>query len=81
MKTIAGRVVYNLFSENLFVNSITFHGGANSISYPWGSFNHLGKYRKTGVAAEAPDFRAFQSLGLVMQKRAGEDEGKSIKKY
>lgn len=41
MNTIAGRVLYRLFVENLFVSSITFHGGTNSITYPWGSNNHL----------------------------------------
>jgi hypothetical protein len=68
MKTTAGRTIYKLFSDNLFVTSITFHGGANSISYPWGSFNHMGGYGVGGSksGAEAPDFRAFRSLGLVM---------------
>jgi len=41
MNTIAGRVLYRLFAENLFVSSITFHGGTNSITYPWGSNNRL----------------------------------------
>jgi hypothetical protein len=60
MNTIAGRVLYRLFAENLFVTSITFHGGTNSITYPWGSNNHLDKY---GNGAEAPDFVALKSLG------------------
>jgi hypothetical protein len=63
MNTIAARVLYRLFAENLFVSSITFHGGTNSITYPWGSNNHLDK-RFSG--AEAPDFVALKSLGEAM---------------
>jgi hypothetical protein len=61
MNTLAGRTLYKLFTENLFVTSITFHGGVSSISYPWGSYNHLGSLREAGkrLTAEAPDHVAF----------------------
>ena len=68
MNTIAGRVLYRLFAENLFVTSITFHGGTNSITYPWGSNNHL---TKSGHGAEAPDFIALRSLGEAMNQASG----------
>lgn len=52
MNTVVGRTLYRLFVENLFVSTITFHGGTNVVSYCWGSMNHLvDEY----VAAEAPD--------------------------
>ena len=41
MNTVAGRTVYKLMVENLFVSAITFHGGTNVIGYPWGSNNHV----------------------------------------
>jgi|LauGreDrversion4_2_1035121.scaffolds.fasta_scaffold193259_1 hypothetical protein len=59
MNTIAARVIYKLFVNNLFVTSITFHGGTNSITYPWGSLNHI---LKNGDGAEAPDHVALDSL-------------------
>jgi hypothetical protein len=68
MNTIAARVLYRLFAENLFVSSITFHGGTNSITYPWGSNNHLDK---RFYGAEAPDFVALKSLGEAMNQASG----------
>jgi hypothetical protein len=41
LNTIAGRVVHQLFVENLFVSALTFHGGTNVIGYPWGAFNRV----------------------------------------
>jgi len=58
MQTIAGRTVYRLFAENLIVSSITFHGGTNSITYPWGSMNHLSSLNED-MGAEAPDHIAL----------------------
>jgi len=61
MNTKAGRTIYSLFASNLFVTAITFHGGTNSITYPWGSNNHVGFVpHKT---AEAPDNVAVNRLG------------------
>ena len=37
MKTLGARLIYKLFQDNVFVSAITFHGGTNVISYPWGS--------------------------------------------
>jgi predicted deacylase len=70
MNTIAGRVIYKLFQDNLFVSTITFHGGTTVISYCWGSQNHL---TPQGNAAEAPDHVAFDLLGHSMLEAAGGD--------
>ena len=70
MNTIAGRVLYKLFASNLFVSSITFHGGTEVISYPWGSNNMVkewGPYK----AWEAPDHVALHQTGLAMKQSAG----------
>jgi len=64
MNSIAGRVVYRIFAENLIVSSITFHGGTNVVSYPWGSRNHLNK--------EAPDHVALHTVGEAMVTEAGD---------
>lgn len=60
LNTVAGRTIYKLMVENLFVTSITFHGGINVIGYPWGSNNHL---VSSGRANEAPDHTALSLLG------------------
>ena len=60
MKTVVGQTIYRLFVENLFVSSITFHGGTNVVAYCWGSNNHIVAGRQ---AAEAPDHIALHSLG------------------
>jgi hypothetical protein len=39
LNSIAGRVIYKIFTENEIVATLTFHGGTNVIGYPWGSFN------------------------------------------
>ena len=87
MNTKAGRTIYSLFASNLFVTAITFHGGTNSITYPWGSNNHRGKIR--GVTAEAPDNVALNRLGQSMRESAGKsietvslgDSNFSIREY
>lgn len=50
--SLAARVVSKIMTENIIVGTITYHGGTETISYPWGSFNHIGKKGKD----EAPDF-------------------------
>jgi hypothetical protein len=71
MQTLAGRVVFRLFAENLFVSSITFHGGTNSITYPWGSNNHISKL-KSSKGAECPDHVAFDVQAKAMSSAGGE---------
>ena len=59
MNTVVGRTLYRLFVENLFVTTITFHGGTNVVSYCWGSMNHMIGHS----GAEAPDHYALDFLG------------------
>lgn len=83
LNTVAGRTIYKLMVENLFVSSITFHGGINVIGYPWGSNNHvIGR----GRANEAPDHTALNLLGEAMFEAAGDnitslDSNSVIRKY
>lgn len=39
-QTSTGQIIDKIFRENLIVGCLTFHGGDNSISYPWGNFPH-----------------------------------------
>ena len=57
--------MYKLFAENVFVSSITFHGGTNSITYPWGSNNHLSGSNPS-KGAEAPDHVALDTLVKIL---------------
>ena len=41
MRTIGARVVNELFISHLFSLSLTLHGGTESLTYPFGSPNHL----------------------------------------
>ena len=61
--------------SNLFVTSITFHGGTSAIAYPWGSYNHIRSNDLDSyyVANEAPDHKALDSLGRAMLEAAGEN--------
>lgn len=70
MNTLGARLIYKLFQQNLFVSAITFHGGTNVVSYPWGSINHLQGPRDE--AAEAPDHIALDLLGQSMVEAAGD---------
>lgn len=65
LQTIAARTVFRLFADNLFVSSITYHGGTNSITYPWGSFNHIVPTNNQ-KGAEAPDHVAFEKSTAVL---------------
>ena len=40
LNSIAARVIYQIFTKNNIVASLTFHGGCNNIGFPWGSYNH-----------------------------------------
>ena len=88
LNTVAGRTIYKLMVDNLFVTAITFHGGTNVIGYPWGSNNHILKRLSyySAIAEEAPDFTALRYMGQAMNDASGNDidlseSGFSIPKY
>lgn len=65
--------MHELFLQNLFVSALTFHGGANIIGYPWGSFNHANLNSNPIKSKEAPDFKAFSTIGAIMKSEAGKN--------
>ena len=51
LRTITARVVHRMMYEYGHIQSgITFHAGEQSITYPWGSFNHLNDVAADTVA-------------------------------
>jgi hypothetical protein len=74
LNTIASRVVHELFTSNLFVSALTFHGGTSVLGYPWGSYNHAEeKYFSNYVSKESPDMVAFSSVGKLINEFSCED--------
>ena len=71
LNTIAGRVVHQIFTQNVLVSMLTFHGGINVIGYPWGSFNRVKVENGNYISKEAPDFQAFESVGWIMKNQTG----------
>lgn len=65
LRSETSRAIQKLFSHNLFVATITFHGGGRSISYEWGDYyNHKSK-------ARAPDYYAMKDIAESMNRFSG----------
>ena len=72
LNTVAGRVLYEIYTKNNFVATLTFHGGTNVLGYPWGSYNHSYKKGREYVGYVAPDHTSFEAFGRIMQEKAGQ---------
>ena len=83
MNTVAGRILYQIYTKNDFMATLTFHGGTNVLGYPWGSYNRSYKKEKRYeyVGYLAPDHTTFDAFGIVMQKKAGRLSFKSNSQY
>ena len=73
MNTVAGRALYRLFVENLFVTAISFDGGENAITYPYADDNYEIFYDNELRSSEPPDLVAFDQVGRAMSSAAGGD--------
>ena len=73
-ETSTALLIDALFKENVIVGALTFHGGANSITYPWGNFAHK-KHPQTN------DHLAFSNVAALLQKAAWENKQLGIKTY
>lgn len=62
LETVTAKTIASIFEDHLIRTSITFHGGASSISYPWGAPNHMKKRKST----EAPDKSAAHAVGKAV---------------
>ena len=65
LQTVSARVVHRIFYNYDTISlGITFHGGTQSISYPWGSFSHVGQ--------EATDELTLSTVANALSRIAGE---------
>lgn len=42
LNTYTAKVIDKIFQTNMIIGAISFHGGFNTIAYPWGNFAHKG---------------------------------------
>jgi hypothetical protein len=67
METIGARLVNELFISHLFSLALTLHGGTESLTYPFGSPNHL----KTN---EKQDFKLKRERSGFISSSQNEDD-------
>lgn len=67
MRTVAARVLNELFLKHLFRVAVTFHGGSNAIGYEWGDYSHC----KGSKCKPAPDTYIMHALAERMSNNAG----------
>ena len=63
-----------IFRNHLIVGCLTFHGGDNSITYPWGDFSHKSQ-------SESGDNVAFKSVSNLFKNIAGNNPRMSVQTY
>jgi hypothetical protein len=73
-ETSTAELLDAIFRDNIIVGCLTFHGGANSITYPWGNIPHLNR-------AESGDQVAFDAVANVLTQVAGGNTNFEIKPY
>ena len=63
-KTTAGQMINHVFKDNLILGSLTYHGGDNSVTYPWGTFVHENHPKSN-------DNEAFKQVSHMLMSAAG----------
>ena len=64
--------MHEIFTQNIIVSAITFHGGTNVIGYPWGSYNRADQINYDSFRSrEAPDQKALNDVGIIMKELSG----------
>ena len=63
--TIGARAVHELTKRHLFINTVSWHGGAEGIYYAWGCYAH------DTAPYECPDDIAFYNEGKKMSEYGG----------
>ena len=71
LNTVAARILYKLFIKNHIDAAITFHGGTNVLSYPWGSYSRSISRNSAYEGYPTPDHASFDSIAKMMGERAG----------
>lgn len=68
LKSTTAKIIFSLFQYYGNIQSgITFHAGTQSITYPWGSYNHLSHV--------ALDDAALSATAALMQSVSGKTDG------
>ena len=65
LSTIGARAVHELTKCHLFINTVSWHGGAEGIYYAWGCYAH------NTAPYECPDDIAFYNEGKYMSQYGG----------
>ena len=73
-RTSTALLIDAIFRRNLIVGCITFHGGDNSITFPWGSFSHKEQ-------PKSADHIAFKSVAEMLKKAGSNNPGMSVQTY
>ncbi|KAM3142063.1 hypothetical protein pb186bvf_005936 [Paramecium bursaria] len=77
LKTVAARALETLYAKYTIQGAITFHGGDNSLTYPWGSANHI----IDNKASEAPDDTVMREIGQLMDQYASSNHLLKVDRY
>lgn len=59
LNTVASRILFKLFNKNEIDVSLSFQGGDNFISFPWGSKSRSNDENDEMEAYLAPDYASF----------------------
>lgn len=73
-KTTTAQIIDAIYKNYMIVGTLTYHGGDNSITYPWGNFAH----------EEDPitgDDIAFSQLAKFLQTISGENKLLKVEEY
>lgn len=74
MVTSTSQILDKIFREYTIIGTITFHGGDNSITYPWGAYSH------TNDAITGDDV-AFKEIAQLLQNFAGHNDKLGVEEY
>lgn len=80
MLTATGIVISHIYNKYLIQAAISFHGGDNSITYPWGGYNHIISTFPY-VGNKCPDHNAFYEIAQVLVKEADSNPKMNVDKY
>ena len=72
--TLAGQMINHVFKDNLVLGTLTFHGGTNNLTFPWGTFVHL-------KHSFSPDHVAFENVVEMLKSSAGQNKSLNIIEY
>lgn len=73
-KTTTAQILDAIYRNYIIIGTLTYHGGDNSITYPWGNFAH----EKDPITG---DDIAFSKLAKFLQTISGENKLLNVEEY